>query len=246
MNKALHTAPWLICVGVLMIGAVFFRFCLRGYSYIAHTLTFVAALVVLHRFAPPALWRAAAALVSVGLFYFCAVEVPIILNAHTDADAARPYIVVLGAEVRGTQPTPSLYYRLVGARDLLAANPDSVAIVSGGQAEGEAISEAQCMRDWLVQEGGIDPARIIMEDDATSTMENLEYSFDIIRARGDEPDGCVTIVSSSYHLCRAKSMAGRLGVDAAGYSCAPGNPVLALNFYIREAFGMTHLWVFGN
>ena len=36
------------------------------------------------------------------------------------------------------------------------------------------------------------------------------------------------------------------GPRGGGYSCAPGNPVLALNFYNREAFGMTHLWVFGN
>lgn len=85
-----------------------------------------------------------------------------------------------------------------------------------------------------------------MEDKATSTMENLDYSFDIIRSLGGEPDGNVTIVSSSYHLFRAKSMAKRLGVGAAGYSCAPGNPILAANFFIREAFGVTHLWVFGK
>ena len=41
-------------------------------------------------------------------------------------------------------------------------------------------------------------------------------------------------------------MAKKLGVDAVGCSCSPGNPLLALNFYIREAFGVTHLWVFGK
>ena len=101
------------------------------------------------------------------------------------------------------------------------------------------------MYNWLT-EAGVDPARIIMEDKATSTMENLEYSFDIIRSLGGDPVGNTTIVSSSYHLFRAKSMANKLGVDAAGCSCSPGNPLLALNFYIREAFGVTHLWVFGK
>ena len=147
--------------------------------------------------------------------------------------------------MRGTRPTPSLYYRLTGARELLYLNPDSIAIVSGGQGDGEDISEAQCMYNWLT-EAGVDPARIIMEDKATSTMENLEYSFDIIRSLGGDPVGNTTIVSSSYHLFRAKSMAKKLGVDAAGCSCSPGNPLLALNFYIREAFGVTHLWVFGK
>lgn len=245
MNKAFHFEAWMAVAAGLLAAALFFRFALQGYSYIAHTLTFIAALIVLHRCAPPALWRAAAILVSIGLFYFCAVEVPIILSSRTDADAQRQYIVVLGAQVKGRQPTPSLYYRLCGARELMMTNPDCVAIVSGGKGEGEDVTEAECMRDWLV-EAGIDPARIHMEDQAESTMENLEYSFDIIRSLGGEPDGNVTILSSSYHLFRAKSMAKRLGVDAAGYSCAPGNPLLALNFFIREAFGVTHLWVFGN
>ena len=244
MNKV-HFETWMAVTLGLLAAAAIFRFALQGYSYIAHTLTFIAALIVLHRFASPALWRAAAVLVSIGLFYFCAVEIPIILSARTDADAQRDYIVVLGAQVKGRQPTPSLYYRLCGARQLMTDNPDCIAIVSGGQGDGEDVTEAQCMRDWLV-EAGIDPARIYMEDKAESTMENLEYSFDIIRSLGGEPDGNVTILSSSYHLFRAKSMAKRLGVDAAGYSCAPGNPVLALNFFIREAFGVTHLWVFGS
>lgn len=245
MNKAFHFEAWMAVAAGLLAAALFFRFALQGYSYIAHTLTFIAALIALHRYAPPALWRAAAILVSIGLFYFCAVEVPIILSSRTDADAQRQYIVVLGAQVKGRQPTPSLYYRLCGARELMITNPDCIAIVSGGKGDGEDVTEAECMRDWLV-EAGIDPARIHMEDKAESTMENLEYSFDIIRSLGGEPDGNVTIISSSYHLFRAKSMAKRLGVDAAGYSCAPGNPLLALNFFIREAFGVTHLWVFGN
>lgn len=245
MNRAFHFEGWMAAAAALLAGAVFFRFCVRGYSYIAHMLTFIAALLALHRYAPPRLWQAAAVLVSIGLFYFCIVEIPIIANSRTDDDAGRKYIVVLGAEVRGTRPTPSLYYRLTGARELLYLNPDSIAIVSGGQGDGEDISEAQCMYNWLT-EAGVDPARIIMEVKATSTMENLEYSFDIIRSLGGDPAGNTTIVSSSYHLFRAKSMAKKLGVDAAGCSCSPGNPLLALNFYIREAFGVTHLWVFGK
>lgn len=246
MNKT-HSFPgWGVAVCILLLAAFFFRFCMRGYSYIAHTLTFAAALILLHRFAPARLWQISAVLVSIGLLYFCAVEIPIIKNARTDDDAReKAFVIVLGAEVRGSRPTPSLYYRLCGAMEILTLNPDSTVIVSGGQGEGEDITEAQCMRDWLVSQG-IDPERIIMEDKATSTMENLEYSFDIIRSLGEDPDGNTTIVSSSYHLFRAKSMAKRLGITACGYSSSPGNPILALNFFIREAFGVTHLWVFGR
>lgn len=246
MNKLLHFDAFTAVIAGLLLAAAFFRFALQGYSYIAHTLVFIALTLLLHKFLPSKLWRAAAALISIGLIYFCLVELPIIYNSRTDSDAAqKDYIVVLGAQVKGTQPTPSLYYRLCGARELLLSDPDTVAIVTGGQGEGESVSEAECIRVWLI-EAGVDSARIITEEEATSTIENLEYSFDIIRRRGDEPSGNVTIVSSSYHLFRAKSMAARLGVEAAGYSCAPGNPLLATNFFIREAFGVTHLWVFGE
>ncbi len=246
MNKLTHITPLAAVLAVLLAAAAFFRFAMHGYSYIAHTLVFVAVVIVLHRVLPASLWRAAAALIAVGLIYFSVLEVLILSASRTSSDAhEKQYVIVLGAQVKGTRPSPSLYYRLAGALDILTLNPNAVAIVTGGQGEGEDVTEAECMRSWLI-EVGIDPARIICEDKATSTMENLEFSFDLIRERGDEPDGNVTILSSSYHLYRAKAMAARLSVDAAGYAAAPGNPLLALNFFIREAFGVTHLWVFGE
>ena len=245
MNKLLHNAPWVITVILLLISACFFYFAVRGYSYIGHTLMFIVALILMQRFAPDGLWRLTVILVCIGLIYFCLVELPIVKNSRTDEDADRKYAIVLGAEVMGDRPSRSLMYRLNGALEFLWFNPDSIAIVSGGQGEGENITEAQCMYNWLVEKG-VEPERIIMEPKATSTMENLEFSFDIIRELGDEPDGNVTILSSNYHLYRAKQMAKKLGVDAAGFACSPGNPVLALNYFIREAFGVTHLWVFGS
>ena len=246
MNKLTHITPLVAVLAVLLAAAAFFRFAMHGYSYIAHTLVFIAVVIVLRKFLPASLWRAAAALIAVGLVYFSVLEVLILSASRTSDDVyEKPYVVVLGAQVKGTRPSPSLFYRLAAAQEILTLNPDAVAIVTGGQGEGEDVTEAECMRSWLVS-AGIDPERIICEDKATSTMENLEFSFDIIRERGDEPDGSVAIVSSSYHLYRAKSMAARLGVTASGYAAAPGNPLLALNFFIREAFGVTHLWVFGN
>ena len=129
--------------------------------------------------------------------------------------------------------------------DYLTAYPDAACIVSGGQGGGEDITEAECMYNYLTA-AGISKSRIILENRATSTMENLQFSFDIIRERGDEPDGNIAIVSSSYHLYRAKCMARMLGAEAAGVAGTMGYPIYMLNCYIREAFGVTHLWVFGR
>lgn len=244
--KKLRTIPgWGKLCAVLSVIAFFFRFTLRGYAYLAYALVFIAALIIAYHCVGAVLWRVIVILVCIGFVYFCFVESLIIGAARTDPEPGRKYLIVLGAAVYGDVPSLSLQNRLDGAMDYLFEYPDSIAIVSGGQGKGESITEAQCMRDYLV-EHGFDESRILMEDKSTSTLENLRFSFDVIRGRGDEPDGNVAIVSSSYHLYRAKQMAKDLGVEAAGVAGYPGYPLVMLNFFIREAFGVTHLWVFGN
>ena len=165
-------------------------------------------------------------------------------NARTDKDAERDYLVVLGAAVYGDRPSLTLVRRLEGARDYLNACPDAVAIVSGGMGPGETVTEAQAMHDWLI-EHGIPEERVLMEPEATSTLVNLSKSYDIIRSRGDEPDGKVAIVSSAYHLYRAKLISRSLGVEAAGVAAPWGYFFVMLNYFIREAFGVTKLWLLG-
>ena len=236
---------WVLYTGVLLIMASFFLFAMRGYTYIGYTLIFAALIIVLHHFLPEKLWRAFISLVCVGLIYFCAVELPIIANSRTERDAKRDYLIVLGAAVHGDAPSLALQHRLEGALNYMYAYPESTAILSGGQGKGENMTEAKCMYDWLIAQG-VSPDRLIMEPKATSTMENLQYSFDIIRERGDNPDGNIAIVSSSYHLYRAKCMARLLGAEAAGVAGTMGYPIYMVNCYIREAFGVTHLWVLGR
>ncbi len=233
-------------IAALTAAAAFLRFALRGYAWWGYLCLFIAALMLAHRFLPAVLWRVIVVLTCLGLAYFCFVEYFIIKNARTDADAGRDYLIVLGAAVYGDQPSLTLVRRLEGTKAYLDAHPETVAIVSGGMGKGETITEAQAMHDWLIAHG-VAPERVVMEPKATSTQENLKYSFDLIRERGDEPQGRVAIVSSAYHLYRAKLMARDLGVsDAAGVAAPWGYFFVMLNYFIREAFGVTHLWVFGN
>ena len=237
---------WVAVSGALVAAALVLRFAARGYAWWGYALLFVAALVVLHRFLPAALWKVVVALVCLGLAYFCFVESFIVKNARTDPEPKRDYLIVLGAAVYGDQPSLTLVRRLEGAMDYLERYPDSVAIVSGGMGPGETVTEGQAMYDWLCAHG-VDPSRVLIEDAATSTEENLENSFAIIRARGEDPQGKVAIVSSAYHLYRAKLFAQKLGVtDAAGVAAPWGYFFVMLNYFIREAFGVTHFWVFGN
>lgn len=237
---------WVIVTGMLAALALVLRFAIRGYAWWGYLAAFIALLVLAHRFFSKPLFQALMVLVGIGFAYFCFVEFFIIRDAGTDRDAKRDYLIVLGAAVQGDRLSLTLENRLKGAVEYLEAYPDAVVIVSGGKGPGENITEAEAMRDWLVNEAGIDPERVLTEDKATSTQENLEFSFAIIRSRGDEPDGNVAICSSAYHLYRAKQMARNMGVEAAGVSAPWGYPLVMFNYFIREAFGVTHLWAFGN
>ena len=195
MNGLKSIPNWILWTAALLAAALVFRFAMRGYAYIGYTLAFIAALIVLHHYLPRGAWRAVTALVCVGLIYFCIVEIPIIANSRTDKDPERKYLVVLGAAVHGSTPSLSMAHRLEGALGYLEAYPDSIAIVSGGQGNGEDISEAQAMYTYLT-ELGIAKERLILEDKSVNTDQNLQYSRDKI----SDPQAKVVIVSNQFHI----------------------------------------------
>lgn len=229
----------------LAVGAVTVRVTLSSYRTTAWVLLGVAAFLLLWFWLCP---LPAARVVLGGLAAVVAAalvtaEIPVLSASRGDAAAEAPYLVVLGAGVNGTTPSRSLQDRLVAARDYLQAHPATVAIVSGGQGAGEDISEAQAMQDWLVA-NGIAPERIVQEDRSTSTQENLTNSFALIEARGDAPADGVAIVSSEYHLYRAKCKAQRLGATVYGVAGQTGIPSLRANYFLREAFAVWYMWLF--
>ena len=217
--------------------AAVLRFAMRGYDVVALILLVAAVLVVLWAFVGGLAFKVAAGVVGVVALAVAVTEVPIVSNAKTDATDGVEYVVVLGARVdEGGNPSYSLLWRLEATLEYLHGHPDAFAVLSGGQGADEPMSEAACMHDWLVGHG-IDEDRLIMEDQSTNTFENLRNSFAILERRtgGDDLDGKVAVVSSSYHLFRAKLIAAGLGTDVLGVASFPGNPVVTLNYFIREA-----------
>lgn len=124
-----------------------------------------------------------------------------------------PAVLVLGCQVRGTVPSLLLSYRIQVAADYLNSHPEAVAVVSGGQGPGEDITEAECMMQGLVRRG-VDPQRILKEDQSTLTLGNLRFSKAILEKEGIP--GPVLIVSNDFHLYRALKMAEDEGIEAQG------------------------------
>lgn len=126
-----------------------------------------------------------------------------------EADGKYDYAVVLGAKVNGEVPSLSLQYRLDAALAYAVKHTHVQVVLSGGQGPGEDISEAEAMRRYLVDHG-VSEDRLILEDESTSTYENLQLSFEKIPEEVEQ----ITIISSDYHLARAKYLAAKLGVEA--------------------------------
>ena len=61
------------------------------------------------------------------------------------------YIIVLGAHVDGTRLSMALLERTRRALQYLEKNPDTKAVLSGGQGKGEAVSEAKAKHDNVIK-----------------------------------------------------------------------------------------------
>lgn len=85
-------------------------------------------------------------------------------------------------------------------------------IVSGGAVVGTT-SEAQIMKNYLI-EHGIEPNRILVENESRDTVENLKFTKKIMEREGFK--SCV-IVSNSFHMRRIKMIAQSVGIMATYY-----------------------------
>ena len=150
-------------------------------------------------------------------------------------EAAVPdFIVVLGAQVQGDGPSLTLKKRLDRTLEFLQAHPDKTVIVSGGQGADEVHTEASVMAQYLLARGA-QPAQVIEEDQASNTRENLLFSAALAEARGTDTSR-VLIVTSDFHMCRAKYIARTLGMEPYGLTSRTWPWILKLNYTLREVF----------
>lgn len=140
-------------------------------------------------------------------------------------------VLVLGCKVKGSIPSQSLKRRLESAFKYLNENPNTVCIVSGGKGSDESISEAQCMKSYLVSKG-ILSERIIKEERSVNTRENFVNSYEIVCSRGLCRD--IVVATDFYHQLRAYIIAKKCGINIAGaISSVPGVKTLVFHI-VRE------------
>ena len=245
----------LLGCGFLAVLAFFLKFCLPGYSFSALVCLCLIAIILFYTFMPmialkypcfaKITTRVFTVILILGLLIVGITEAIIIHASFGDPKEEVEYMVVLGAKVNPNGPSVSLWDRICGAYTYLEAHPDVIAVVSGGQGTDEPITEAECMFRELV-ELGIDPKRIWVEDDATSTWENLNFSLDLIEEKTGERPQKLGVLSSEYHLFRASLFAKACNVEFVGIPARTSRLSQAINHFMREVAGVWHYLLLGG
>ena len=148
------------------------------------------------------------------------------------------YIIIHGAGLDGPRPTPLLAGRINKALELWnKQHQHGKFVVSGGQGADEIVSEAQAMRDYLLEKG-VPADAILMEDKSTTTWENLRYSLAIInadRATGVDATSSAAVASSGDVTTTASDVSGT-ATSSSGFTTA----VVTSDFHVFRCAEYAH------
>lgn len=153
------------------------------------------------------------------------------------------YLLVLGTAVEGTEPSGMLMDRIEAAYTYLASHPNVICIVSGYQSGAGEISEAECMYREL-KARGIEERRIWVEPNASSTLENLEFSLALIREKTGSRPFCIGILSSEFHLLRAELFAREQGVECVTIPAKTSDAGTFISYFLREIIMVWYYSIF--
>lgn len=117
-------------------------------------------------------------------------------------------IIVLGAGIRGENPSPMLEDRLLTGIDLYTENISNKIIVSGDHGK-EYYDEVNVMKEYLINKD-IPSEDIFMDHAGFSTYDSVYRAKEIFKAKK------VVIVTQEYHLYRSLYIAKQLDLEAYG------------------------------
>ena len=161
-----------------------------------------------------------------------------VIAAKRIPDFDRDYILILGCKVGNDGKVT----KLLGSRAQRAVDfarmqkektgRDIVFVPSGGKGSDEPVSEAQAIKDYLI-ESGIPEEKIILEDKSANTDENFRFSIGKIKEFSGEENPKIAFSTTNYHVFRSGMIAFKQGIDAQGIG-APTKRYFWINAFIRE------------
>ena len=162
---------------------------------------------------------------------------------HTPA-YDKDYILILGCGIRGDG---TLFPLLKGRADraitfyrqqLEKTGKKAVFVPSGGQGPDECMPEGEAIRNYLVSQG-IPESDILPETKSVNTLQNMQFSREVIeKARGEaEGPANISFSTTNFHVFRSGILAANCGMNADGMG-AKTKWYFWPNALIREFIGM--------
>lgn len=152
------------------------------------------------------------------------------------------FLIVLGAGlIDGKRVTPLLASRIDTAiyfmnQQFKLTQKQALLIMSGGQGADEKIPESVAMKNYAIQKG-VSPENILIEDKSTTTLENLEFSKQIMEnLKGKSYES--SFVSNDYHIFRAGLFAKKIDLKSYGIGAKTAKYFIP-NALIREFIAIT-------
>ncbi|AIQ47632.1 hypothetical protein R70723_18345 [Paenibacillus sp. FSL R7-0273] len=165
----------------------------------------------------------------------------IVFNRVNSAATASPMVpadagVILGMSMWGDKPSPGLKERLDYGLKLYKEGKFSRFIVSGGLDNPDyQYTEGQGMRNYLVEQG-VPEEVILMENESTSTYENLKFSREIMQREGMTT---AVIITHTFHGQRAIEMAAEFGYTSPQLGVTESQTMSMLKYKSREILAYT-------
>ena len=178
---------------------------------------------------------------------FSIISLVFILNPKSiKNDESCDYLILLGGGIdkNGNLPKPVLN-RVETAASYLQNHNETICVVTGGTLKWLPVAEAPQLKKELVQRG-ISPDRILVEDKALDTIQNLQFSCDLLadftnKTKGEILESKIIVVTNYFHLRRAQRLAKRMGfskIYGLGTKCSSFRVV---HNYLREIFAYLKL-----
>lgn len=139
-----------------------------------------------------------------------ALSLGIVLGGNDTNIEDADFVLVLGYQLDNNEMSETLKLRLDKAYEYAMNNPYSTFVLCGGVTRENTISEAEIMRRYLSFRG-LNESRIVCEDQSTNTIENIQNSLEYVRG-----DSKIVVVSSNYHVARAKMICESVGLNVKG------------------------------
>ena len=175
----------------------------------------------------------------------CLVPVTLILFLFiygnvSNVDYSEDVVIVLGAGIHGETVSRPLARRLDAAIRYWNRNPDAYIVVTGGLGNRAVITEAEAMARYLIR-GGVPQARILLEDESTSTYENLIFASEILDDHFPTEYRAV-VITNDFHIYRAVRTARSVGLDVSRVGAYTDWYTWPVN-YLREMLAVINLWI---